>query len=330
MDDTAQPPPADRPVELLDRGARDEAAACLELLAAAGVDDRKAAVRSLRRAAERDPGTVAPVCRALAPFLADEERSVRLTTAKLFVALAASTPESLLPVVPSLADRLADDDEFYYVRARAAEALGYVARDHPGAVDSPAVVADLRVGLAFDGAEVREKLAKALEGVALGDPGRLRHQVATLADHLDDDPDLVRYHLTTALAAVGTGSPDRLAPAADALARRLDDAVPQVRGRAAEALGLLARADDAAVSLPASRLRALRSAADEPAFVVARADFALGAAGDESVGSVAGIRATTDGATDAVAAPAAEAVCRHCGAELPGAPPICPRCGGPP
>jgi HEAT repeat protein len=75
-----------------------------------------------------------PACEAL---LKDDERSVRLTTAKLFVAAAEADPDAVVPMVPALADRLADDEEFYYVRARSAEALGYVALEHPDIVASP-------------------------------------------------------------------------------------------------------------------------------------------------------------------------------------------------
>lgn len=103
----------------------------------------------------------------------DEGRAIRLTTAKLFVALAQSEPPAVLPVVDMRADRLADDEEFYYVRARCAEALGYTAVDSPEEVTNPETLADLRIGLSFDESEVKEKLAKALAYVALGNPGRL-------------------------------------------------------------------------------------------------------------------------------------------------------------
>lgn len=56
----------------------------------------------------------------------DDERAIRLTTAKLCVALAELTPEAVVPVVSSLADYL--DDENAHVRGRAAEALGLLAR----------------------------------------------------------------------------------------------------------------------------------------------------------------------------------------------------------
>jgi len=348
MDDPPQPPTAEQVVERLEADDPAAARADLERIGAAPADDRTAALRSLREVAEDRPGVVAPVGSALAPLLDDDERPVRLTTAKLFVALAASVPEAVVPAVPALAARLADDGEFYYVRARAAEALGYVALDHPDAVDSPDVLADLRVGLAFDEPEVRTKLAKALEGVAVGDPDRLRHQVSRLAEHLDDDEVLVRYHLATALVAVGAEHPERLAAARDALAARLDDESDHVRGRAAEALGVLAAVDPDAAALADAPVE---RPTDEDPFVADRMRFALAGGGraetpDESaattgradgsdelpaaVGTREGVRETTADAVDAITAPDEEGECPNCGIALPpGGPPMCPRCGRP-
>jgi len=335
MDDSTQPPPSDRVVELLEQGEADEAAGCLERIGTVSADDRKTVLRSLRAVAEEHPTALAPVRSALTPFLEDEERSVRLTTAKLFVALAESDPGTVVPVVPSLVDRL-DDDEFYYVRARAAEALGYVALEHPDTVASPDVLADLRVGLSFDEPEVKGKLAKALECVALGDPGRLRHQVSTLAGHLDDGDELVRYHLATALVAIGAEYPDRLTAAREALVARLDDDSDHVRGRAAEALGLLARAG---IDVPAlSEPRRTDRAADEGSFAGDRIRFALDSSGGSDgpsdppagVGTLDGVRETTGDAVDAITSPDGDGGCPHCGLALPnGGPPMCPRCGAP-
>ncbi|MFC4360507.1 HEAT repeat domain-containing protein [Halobium salinum] len=162
----------------------------------------------------------------LSKFLTDEDRAVRLTTAKLFVTLAKSEPRAVLPAVDALAERLADDEEFYYVRARSAEALGYLAVEAPEAVTSPETLADFRIGLRFDEPEVRAKLAKALAYVALGNPRRLRHQVSSLTEHLDDENELVRYHLCTALVVVGCEYPAKLAEAAEPLQERLADENP--------------------------------------------------------------------------------------------------------
>ncbi|KZX49087.1 MULTISPECIES: HEAT repeat domain-containing protein [Haloarcula] len=171
-----------------------------------------------------------------------EDRAVRLTTTKLSVTLVQSEPAAVLPAVDVLADRLADDELVYYVRARSAEALGYVAVDSPKEVTDPETVADLRIGLEFDEPKVKEKLAKALVHVALGNPHRLRHQVASLAGHLNDKNELVRYHLCTGLVVVGCEYLGMTA-AAEPLQERLGDENPYVQGRAAEALRLLAASE---------------------------------------------------------------------------------------
>jgi HEAT repeat protein len=323
-------------LDVVNHGAADIATE-VERVLQQPVPDRKAAIQSLQRLAEDDPDAVAPACSDLTPFLEDDERAVRLTAAKLFVTVARSNPAAVEPLVSAFADRLADQEEFYYVRARTAEVLGYVARECPDAVASPDVVADLRIGLSFDEPEVKEKLAKGLEGVALGDPKRLEKQVPGIADHLDDENDLVRYHLTTTLAAVACESPAALADAIGALTDRLDDDDAHVRGRAAEALGLLARSDGSRGAFPEGALRERLGSDGEP-FAADRTQFALDALrtdGDpdeipDGVGSLDGLRDTTEAAADAVAAPDAEGECPHCGLALPGAgPPMCPRCGGP-
>jgi len=48
------------------------------------------------------------------------------------------------------------------------------------------MVADLRIGVEFDKSAIKEKLAKTLANVALSDPSRLRYQLASLTEHLDD------------------------------------------------------------------------------------------------------------------------------------------------
>jgi len=334
MDDSPQPSP-DRFVELVEHDT-ERARACLEQLGPAPTEDRKAALQRLRRAVDDEAVTVGPLVRALTSFLDDDERSVRLTAAKLFVTVARTDPGALESVVPALRDRLADGDEFYYVRARSAEALGYVALDHPDTVATPEVVAELRLGLDFDQPEVKQKLAKAIEHVAIGRPERLSHQVPNLVDHLDDEDELVRYHLCSALAAVGCGSPSSLGPAVDPLCERLTDGTPQVGGRAAEALGVLARGADETVSMPTDAVDALRSATDaETEFLAERARFALDEWGvvdapvGAALGTVEGIRETTAEAVEAIRTPAGDA-CPHCGVTLPAeSPPMCPRCGAP-
>jgi hypothetical protein len=319
--------------DALEEGNVEDLAALVAELPSASVATRKACLRSLEAAVADTPGLVEPALRACEALLTDDERSVRLTTAKLCVAVAEDDPDAIVPLVPALAERLGDDEEFYYVRARSAEALGYIALDHPDAVASPAVVADLRFGLSFDGPEVKAKLAKALEHVALGDPGRLTHHVGTLAEHLSDESELVRYHLSTALVAVGYEYPKRLAPASDALSTALDDESAYVRGRAVEALDLLARseADGPSPETPAV------CEDDEAPFVAERVRVARGAGEpgdnewsetDDGIGSVAAIRKTTNEVVAEITAPDSE--CPHCGLALAaGGPPLCPRCGTP-
>ncbi|XVH33720.1 HEAT repeat domain-containing protein (plasmid) [Haloferacaceae archaeon DSL9] len=330
------PPAVERVAGLLDERARAEVVEHLDRFETAAPEERKAALQALRRCADEQPRLFGPILDALVPFLTDEERSVRLTTAKLFVAVAEADPDAVASVISPLADRLADEDEFYYVRARSAEALGYVALEHPEEAASPEILADLRIGLSFDEPEVKEKLAKALEYVALGNPDRLRHQVSSVAEHLDDGNELVRYHLTTALVAVGCTSPSNLADAGDALAARLESEGENgyTRGRAAEALGLLARAEPDAI--PADGVP--REDDEGESFVVERVHFARGAlAGGESdettpdgIGTVEAVRETTEEALAEITAPDGEGECPHCGLALPeSGPPMCPRCGAP-
>ncbi|WP_089819468.1 HEAT repeat domain-containing protein [Halomicrobium zhouii] len=335
MDSSDQSSPGRRLPELVADGDHERALERADALATAPVDQRKAELQSLRAVAEDDPTAVGPVAPALERFLADDERAVRLSTAKLFVAVAEGDPGAVAPVAQALADRLADESEFYYVRARAAEALGYVAVERPDDALSPEVLADLRVGLSFDEPEVTVKLAKALEHVALGNPGRIRHHADTLAEHLDDDRDLVRYHLATALVVVACDSPEAIADTRDALVARLADENDYVRGRAAEALGVLAHSTDADRSRAAPRLEELR---DEEGFVADRARFAARAVkGEEApsgrvadVGSPEAIREQTEEIAEAIAAPDADGECPHCGLALPEpGPPMCPRCGAP-
>jgi len=333
MDDTTPHPPPERVVDRVEQHAWEEAVACLDAVHEASAEDRKETVRRLRTLAEDRPELVEPLCPTLSPFLDDDERSVRLTTSKLFVALARSEPEAVLPAVDALSDHLAATDEFYYVRARCAEALGYIAVEAPEEVTNPDTLADLRIGLEFDEPEVKEKLAKALTYVALGDPSRLRHQVDSLAEYLDDETDLVRYHLCTALVVVGCEHPAKLAEATEQLQERLSDANRYVQGRAAEALGLLAASGAGTGVAPA-----LDGVTDDepPAFLTDRLAFCrrpLGADqsvdGPERVGTIQSIRDGTDDVVDEMTTPA-EGVCPHCGLELSeSGPPMCPRCGTP-
>lgn len=335
MSDPGQPPSLDRLTALLEEAPHEEVVACLDRLGATEAETRKRALRAVRNSIEDSPSGLEELATPLAAFLTDEDRAVRLTTAKLFVALAQSEPAAVLPVVDALADRLADDEEFYYVRARSAEALGYVAVDSPKEVTDPETLADLRIGLEFDEPEVKEKLAKALAYVALGDPARLRHQVGSLAEHLDDDTELARYHLCTALVVVGCEYPEKLSGAAEPLRERLGDENPYVQGRAAEALGLLAASGtDVGSAFDPDGVAATHE--DPPTFLTDRLSFCRRQlAGDKSkdapegVGTIESIRDGTDAVVGEMNAPDGEA-CPHCGLDLPeSGPPMCPRCGAP-
>ncbi|WP_202904554.1 HEAT repeat domain-containing protein [Haloarcula rubripromontorii] len=243
MSEPDQPPTPDRLAALLKEGDHQETAAYLDRLGAADAETRKRALRPIRDIAEESSCSFEDLAGPLSTFLTDEDRAVRLTTAKLFVTLAQSDSAAVLPVVATLADRLVDDEEFYYFRARCAEALGYTAVDSPEEVTDLETLADLRIGLSFDESEVKEKLAKALAYVALGDPGWLRHQVDSLAEDLTDENELVQYHLCVAFVVVGCVHPKKLADADDVHRGRQPDENPYVQGWAVEALGLLAKSD---------------------------------------------------------------------------------------
>jgi HEAT repeat protein len=335
MSEPDQPPTPNRLAALFEEGDHQEMVACLDQLGGADAETRKRALRAVRDLAEEPPRSFDAFAGPLSTFLTDDERAVRLTTAKLFVTLAQSEPAAVLPAVDALAERLADDEEFYYVRARSAEALGYVAVDSPEEVTDPETLADLRIGLEFDEPEVKEKLAKALAHVALGDPRRLRQQVDSLAGHLDDDNELVRYHLCTSLVVIGCEYPERLAEAVEPLQERLGDENPYVQGRAAEGLGLLAGSETDVESEP--DLDGVTSDGDDqPTFLTDRLAFCRRQlATDQSgrvptgVGTIESIRDGMDAVVEEMNAPDGDA-CPHCRLDLPeSGPPMCPRCGAP-
>lgn len=333
MDDRTSATPDTELATLLEQGRTADALTALEQLSTADPADQQACLRSLKATADDHPELFDGVLTPLTEFLEAHGRPTRLTTAKLFVAVSEGAPDSVVSVVPTLAERLADESEFYYVRARCAEALGYVAVEHPDAVASPEVVADLRIGLAFDEPEVTEKLAKALAHVALGDPDRLRYQVDSLGDHLQADSELVRYHLSTAIVVIGCARPEQLTDAKAPLVSCLEDESQYVRGRAAEALGLLAGTDPE-ISLPTAQLETL-TADDE--FVADRAAFALsqhrsGASGDAATGvaTIDAIRGHTTDIAAEIRSPDVDGGCPHCGLSLSeSGPPLCPGCGTP-
>ncbi|NUB93664.1 HEAT repeat domain-containing protein [Haloterrigena sp. SYSU A121-1] len=332
MEDAPELQPIDVVTQRLRDGAHESVSASFRAYQRAEPKRRKELLRSVRSVADDHPAVLAPHVHELVPFLTDETRSVRLNAAKLFVTLSRADPDAVIDDVDALTSRLADEEEFYYVRARSAEALGYVGADYPEDVATPDLLANLVIGLSFDEPKVKEKLAKALAYIALGDPGRLRHRIADLAEHLDAEEELVRYHLCTALVAVGSEYPAALSDAVDALSARLEDECPHVRGRAAEALGLVARTAPNASPVADERLTTLAEESDEP-FVTERARFAAAAeenttTGTDEIGSLESIHGRTDEIVDEITSPDHE--CPHCGAAVPeGGPPLCPHCGGP-
>lgn len=126
MSDSDRPPLPERLTDLLQAGAHEQTVACLNLLGSADAEARKRSLRAVRNEVEVCQSVFDGLATPLASFLTDDERAVRLTTAKLFVTLARADPTVVLPVADALGERLGDDEEFYYVRGRAAEALGVV------------------------------------------------------------------------------------------------------------------------------------------------------------------------------------------------------------
>jgi HEAT repeat protein len=129
---------------------------------------------------------------------------------------------------------------------------------------------------------------------------------------------------------IGCEHPAKLAAATEALTARLTDDNPYVRGRAAEALGLLARSE---TTDAAPVVDEVEPGEDEArSFVTERVQFARGDHDTEDcheIGTLTSIRGETDEIVAAITSPD-EGECPHCGLALPeGGPPMCPRCGAP-
>jgi HEAT repeat protein len=286
-------------------------------LRAADSTVRKDCADSLRSTKRVDFAAASPAIEAL---LAAEDRAVRLTATKAIAESAPARPEAVAALAPSLRERL--DDDFYFVRGRAAEALGYVALADPEAIDTTTVLARLLNALSLDRAETRHHVAGALARIALADPRAVRVLTGDIADHLTDDEELVRYHLTTALVAVAAEYPGHCESVTSDIAERLDDDCPQVRGRAAEALGLVGAGEEYA--------EALEFCSDNDSFVAERVRFALGKAGSpDNIGNLEAIAEATTDIVESITAPDGEG-CPHCGETLADGPaPFCPACGAP-
>lgn len=133
---------------------------------------------------------------------------------------------------------------------------------------------------------------------------------------------------------VGCEYPEKLSEAEDVLRERLADESPYVRGRVAEAIGLLAQSAmvnavpeldqidrDKTSSLVAERLHlARRQLQDGDSSVRATGEF----------GTAESVRNVTDDVVKEITSPDDNRECPHCGFDLPedGAP-MCPRCGTP-
>lgn len=305
----------------------DALAALATDLADAPTETQKACATAFRDAVDESTDRGEAALPAVEPLLDSGDRAVRLTAVKGCATLAAARPSAVDPLVSTLTDLL--DDDFYYVRGRAAETLGYVALADPDAIDRATVVARLLNALSLDRPEIRQHVAAAVARIALGDPGALRSVVGEFDAHLDDGDELVRYHLTTAVVAVATEYPTYCRSLAGPLRDRLDDDQSYVRGRAAEALGLVAPVDSEVVAAAADRLRELTDGSE---FVADRARFALadGTSPPDGVADRTAIAEGTPAIVDDITGPPEDAGCPHCGETLGGVePPFCPACGAP-
>jgi len=97
MSEPDEPPTPDRLTDLLEEANHEEAVSCLDRLDAADAETRKRALWAVRNVAEEPQYSFGGLTGPLSTFLTDESRSVRLTTAKLFVTLAESEPDAVLP-----------------------------------------------------------------------------------------------------------------------------------------------------------------------------------------------------------------------------------------
>ncbi|WP_247010629.1 HEAT repeat domain-containing protein [Halorientalis litorea] len=112
MDDSARQSSPDRLSTLIETGQFDAASTALDRVRTADPETPKKAIRRVTECGE-EGRTVTPLLSSLVGFLGDEQRAVRLTTAKALVTVAEAEPETATDAVSTLADRLADDDESY-------------------------------------------------------------------------------------------------------------------------------------------------------------------------------------------------------------------------
>jgi HEAT repeat protein len=311
-------------------GDADAAAALATRLASADESAQKPVAKRVHTHAEDTPAAALAAVPVVEELLVADAQSVRLTATKAAGALAAARPTDVETLVDPLTERL--DDDFYFVRGRASEALGHLAQATPGAIDRPVVLARLLNALSVDRSEIRQYVSEALARIAVGDPSALRTMTDDCAGHLADEDPLVRFHLATALALVARPHPGYCTGTVPSVADRLSDEEMYVRGRAAEILGLVALAHPDAVSGERARLADLT---DDESFVADRARFACdaldGTAGDppDELGDADTIAAGTADIVDDITTSDGSG-CPHCGESLPESrPPFCPLCGAP-
>jgi len=255
-------------------------------------------------------------------LLSDPERSVRLTAVKAVVDIASESPGEVRPLAERLDDLLYD--EFYFVRGRSAEAVGYLVHEYPGAEGVPPTVAvTLFDALSLDEPEVRRKVAKAISMVACSRPEDVLPNAEEVLDHADDSDPVVRYHLLTTLVALALRSPSEMEPHASDVEPFLEDENPYVRGRAVEFLGLVGS------GVPDDLESRDEHRTDEAKkFERLRVEWALdGDEDDEDV--VESLHAETDEKVRGVEREASDTtLCPNCGEPVPDTP-TCPRCGAP-
>jgi hypothetical protein len=146
--------------------------------------------------------------------------------------------------------------------------------------------------------------------------------VSSLAEHLDDENELVRYHLCTALVVVGCEYPAKLAEATGPLQGRLTDGNPYVQGRAAETLGLLA-ACDTDVKREPTLGNDVGECEERPTFLTDRLAFwrrqvaaERSSEAPDGVATIESVREATEDVVEEMTAPDGSA-CPHCGLDMP-------------
>lgn len=193
--------------------------------------------------AEADPGTVLDAVPKLAGLFRSEAPHEEETLVAL-AHIAASYPESVLPVTGELLTYVEADDSSHRVAAIAA--LGTVAKEYPN-VARPLIptLGDL---LHADPHKLRANAAGLLAELCDEYPAAVRPVGDRAIELLGDEDEKIRYNATSILARLAEVYPDELAPAVEPLVGALDEDFPYTRSNACWALGHLA-ADSALEAL---------------------------------------------------------------------------------